>query len=91
MPTISAAAIGAVTNCPSEPPALTMPVAMPRFSGPIMRTAADISTAGPARPEPPEASTPMAKISPSVVVMSGVRKVPMASSTTPTTSTRPAP
>ena len=44
-------------------------------------------TAGPAMPEP-EASTP---IRPRVLVISGVMKVPMASSTTPANSTRPAP
>ena len=55
-----------------------------------MRTLADISTAGPYMPEP-EASTPTAKISPRVLVISGVMKVPMASSTTPANSTRPAP
>ena len=57
-----------------------------------MRTLADISTAGPAHlPEPPEASTPTAKVRPRVLVISGVMKVPMASSTTPANSTRPAP
>jgi hypothetical protein len=91
MPTISAAAMGAVANWPKEPPALTMPVAMPRRAGSIMRTLADISTAGPAMPEPPDASTPIAKIRPSVLVMKGVMNVPIASRTTPAISTRAAP
>ena len=52
---------------------------------------AAISTDGPAMPAPPAASTPMAKISPAVLVMSGVMKVPSATSSTPSNSTRPAP
>ena len=62
-------AIGANRNWPNEPPALTMPVAMPRFSAGISRVVAAISTDGPAMPAPPAASTPIAKISPAVVVM----------------------
>ncbi len=69
MPRINAPATGAITNWPNEPPALTMPVAKPRRSGAIRRAVADISTAGPAMPAPPAASTPMAKIKPAVLVM----------------------
>ena len=46
-----------------------MPVAMPRRSGGIKRVVAAISTDGPAMPAPPADSTPIAKISPPVVVM----------------------
>ena len=67
--TISVAAIGAMANWPKEPPALTMPAARPRRSGGISRVVAAISTAGPAMPDPPAASTPMARISPQVLVM----------------------
>ena len=42
-------------------------------------------------PAPPADSTPMARIKPAVVVISGVMKVPSATSSTPTNSTRPAP
>ena len=62
-------AIGAKTNCPNEPPALTMPVAMPCFAGGTSRVAAAISTDGPAMPAPPADNTPMARIRPQVVVM----------------------
>ena len=68
-PTISAVAIGAITNWPNEPPALITPVARPRFSLGISRVAAAISTAGPAIPAPPADSTPIARIRPQVVVM----------------------
>ena len=84
-------AIGANTNWPNEPPALTMPVAMPRRSGGISRVVAAISTDGPAMPAPPADSTPIASTRPQVVCMYGTSAVPMASSTTPATSTRPAP
>ena len=90
-PIISAPAMGAIRNCPNEPPALTMPVAMPRLLAGINRAVAAINTAGPAIPAPPAASTPMAKIKPAVVVMNGVMKVPSATRLTPTNSTRPAP
>ena len=42
-------------------------------------------------PAPPADSTPIAKISPTVLVISGVMKVPKATSSTPASSTRPAP
>ena len=42
-------------------------------------------------PAPPAESTPMARISPAVLVMNGTSAVPTATSSTPTTSTRPAP
>ena len=90
-PSISAAAIGAMTNWPNEPPALTMPVASPLLPGGSSRVVAAISTAGPAMPAPPADSTPIAKISPTVLVISGVMKVPSATSSTPASSTRPAP
>ena len=64
---------------------------MPRRAGGIRRAVADISTAGPAMPAPPAASTPMARISPAVLVMYGVMIVPAATSSTPSSSTRPAP
>ena len=41
---VSAMAMGAMTNWPNEPPALTMPVARPRRSGGTRRVAAAIST-----------------------------------------------
>ena len=90
-PRISAPVTGAMTNWPNEPPALTMPVARPRHSGAISRVVAAISTAGPAMPAPPADSMPMAKISPAVLVISGVSTVPSATSEAPTSSTRPAP
>jgi hypothetical protein len=88
-PSISAAAIGAMTNWPNEPPALTMPVASPLLPGGSKRVVAAISTAGPAMPAPPADSTPIAKISPTVLVISGVMKVPKATSSTPASSTAP--
>ena len=88
---ISAAAMGAMMNWPKEAPALTMPTANPSFSGGIMRAAAEISTAGPATPAPPAASTAMEKIRPAVVVMKGVMNVPTATSSMPTSSTLPGP
>jgi len=84
-------AIGAMANWPKEPPALTIPVASPRFSGATSRVVAAISTDGPAIPAPPAASTPIAKINPAVVVISGVMKVPSATSSTPIRITRPVP
>jgi hypothetical protein len=84
-------AMGAKTNWPNEPPALTMPLAMPRLSAGTRRVVAAISTEGPAMPAPPAASTPIASTSPAVVVMNGISAVPSATSSTPTTSTRPAP
>ena len=72
-----------MTNWPNEPPALTMPVASPRRSGGDQPRGRAISTAGPAMPAPPAASTPIAKIRPAVVVMYGVMKVPSATSSTP--------
>ena len=73
-------------NWPNDPPAFTTPVAMPRRSAGISLAVAAISTDGPAMPAPPAASTPMAKMRPHVVVMSGVRNVPSANSSTPTNS-----
>ena len=84
-------ATGAKMNWPNEPPALTMPVANPRRSGGTSRVVAAISTAGPAMPAPPAASTPIAKISPAVLVMNGISAVPIATSIKPTTNTRPGP
>ena len=52
---------------------------------------AAISTARPAMPAPPAESTPIAKINPAVLVMYGISAVPSATSSTPVTSTRPAP
>jgi hypothetical protein len=66
---ISMPAIGAIRNWPKELPVFTTPKAMPRLSGTIKRVAEGISTAGPAMPAPPAASTPTATISPSVLVM----------------------
>ena len=66
---ISMPAIGAIRNWPKELPAFTTPKAMPRRSGAISRVAAGISTDGPAMPAPPAASTPTARISPSVLLM----------------------
>jgi hypothetical protein len=68
MPTISAAAIGAVANWPKEPPALTMPVAKPRRPD---RSCACWPTSAPraGHAGAARASTPIAKIRPSVVVM----------------------
>ena len=84
-------ASGAIRNWPNEPPAFTTPVEMPRWVAGTMRVVAAISTDGPAMPAPPAASTPMEKISSAVLVISGVMKVPSATSTTPVTSTRPVP
>jgi hypothetical protein len=84
-------AIGANTNWPNEPPALTTPVANARRSGATRRVVAAISTAGPAMPAPPAASTPIARIKPGVVSMNGISAVPSATSSAPTTSTRPGP
>ena len=90
-PRISPPAIGAITNWPNEPPALTMPVARPRRSAGISRVVAAINTAGPAMPAPPADSTPMARISPRVLVISGVITVPSATRAAPISNTRPAP
>ena len=76
-------AIGTKTNWPNEPPALTMPLAMPRLAGGASRAVAAISTDGPAKPAPPAASTPIAKIRPKVVVISGTSAVPSATSSRP--------
>src|SRR3989344_2647205 len=84
-------AMGAITNCPNDPPAFTMPLASPRLLAGTSRAVAAISTDGPAMPAPPAASTPIAKISPAVVVMYGVMKVPSATSATPSRITRPVP
>ena len=89
--TSSAPAIGAIRNWPKEPPALTMPVAMPCLSLGIRRIVAAISTAGPAMPAPPADNTPMAKIKPAVLLIQGVMKVPNATSSTPASNTRPVP
>ena len=78
-------------NWPNDPPALTMPLAMPRFSGGMSRVVAAISTDGPAMPAPPAARMPMAKISPTVVVMCGISAVPTATISTPATMALPAP
>ena len=90
-PAVMAPAIGTNTNWPNEPPALTMPLAMPRFSGDVSRAVEASSTDGPAKPAPPAASTPMARIRPNVVVMNGTSAVPMATKARPISSTRPAP
>ena len=84
-------AIGTNTNWPNEPPALTMPLAMPRRAGGASRAVAASSTDGPAKPAPPAASTPIATIRPRVVVISGTSAVPSATSSRPKSSTRPAP
>ena len=47
---------------------MTMPVARPRHAGGISRLVVAISTAGPAMPAPPAASTPLARISPAVQI-----------------------
>jgi hypothetical protein len=51
-PAVIAPAIGTNTNWPNEPPALTMPLAMPRFSGGVSRAVEASSTDGPAKPAP---------------------------------------
>src|SRR2546421_2973654 len=84
-------ASGATTNWPKEPPALTMPLAMPRFSGGSARATADISTPRPAMPPPPAATTPMSSTSIQVLVACGVSTVPSITSTAPTAMTRPVP
>ncbi len=84
-------AIGTNTNWPNEPPALTMPLAMPRRSGGVSRAVAESSTDGPAKPAPPAARTPIAITRPSVVVISGTSAVPTQTSTSPARTTRPAP
>jgi hypothetical protein len=84
-------AIGTKMNWPNDPPALTMPLAMPRRAGGVNRAAADSSTEGPANPAPPAARTPIAKTRPSVVVINGTSAVPTPTSTSPTRRTRPAP
>ncbi len=84
-------AIGTKMNWPNEPPALTMPLAMPRFSGGARRAVAESSTDGPAKPAPPAARTPMATIRPKVVVISGTSAVPRQTRSRPKRRTRPAP
>src|SRR5438094_1051511 len=84
-------ASGATTNWPNEPPALTMPLARPRFSGGTARATADISTPRPAMPPPPAAITPMRSTSIQVVLACGVSTVPSITSTAPVATTRPVP
>src|SRR6266850_524783 len=88
---VSAIASGATTNWPNEPPALTMPLAMPRFSGGSARATADISTPSPAMPPPPAATTPIRRTSIQVLVAYGVSTVPSMTSTAPVAITRPVP
>ena len=90
-PAVMAPAIGTNTNWPNEPPALTMPLAMPRRAGGVRRAVAASSTEGPAKPAPPAASTPIATIRPKVVVISGTSAVPSATRSRPKRTTRPAP
>ena len=88
---VSSAASGATTNCPNEPPALTMPLARPRFSAGSARATADISTPSPAMPPPPAATTPMSSTSIHALVACGVSTVPSMTSTAPAATTRPVP
>ncbi len=88
---VSSIASGATTNWPNEPPALTMPLAMPRFSGGNARATADISTPSPAMPPPPAAITPIKSTSIQVLVAWGVSTVPIMTSTAPAAMTRPVP
>jgi len=46
-----------------EPPALTTPLARPRFSGGGVRPTADVNTPSPATPAPPAATTTMRRTS----------------------------
>ncbi len=88
---VSTIASGATTNWPNEPPAFTMPLAMPRFSGGSARATADISTPSPAMPPPPAATTPIRSTSIQVLVACGVSTVPSMTSTAPMAITRPVP
>ena len=80
---ISSCANGISVNCPNEPPALTMPFAMPCLAAGIQRLAADISSAGPIAPAPMADNTPISRISASDDCASGVRAVPAATSSAP--------
>src|SRR3954466_5234344 len=84
-------ASGAMMNWPSEPPALTMPVARPRFSGGSTRATDDMSTPRPAMPLPPADTTPMSTINIQAVVAYGVSTVPSMTSRPPMAMTRPVP
>ena len=88
---VTPCAMGANTNWPNDPPALTMPMAMPLCCGGMRRTVAAIRTEGPASPAPPAASTPMARMSPAVELMKGTIAVPIATIRMPRNSTLPAP
>src|SRR6266446_4666656 len=88
---INACEIGANTNCPTDPPALMMPAALPRLSSARWCAAAPISTEKLPAPAPIAASTPSATIRPKPEVMKGVRAVPIASTTNPATNTFPGP
>ena len=86
--TIKAPAMGAIRNWPKDPPALTMPTAMPRLSGAIRRVVVvqhrrpgDARAAGGQHADGEDQAA--------VLLISGVMKVPKATSTTPVNSTRP--
>jgi hypothetical protein len=66
---------------------LTSPLAMPRRSSGTTRLTAAIRIAGPAMPAPPAPSTPMNSVRASSEPANGVRAVPAAVISTPTTST----
>ena len=87
----SSTASGATRNWPNEPPALTMPLARPRFSGGSARATEDMSTPRPAMPLPPAETMPMRRISVQVVLAYGVSTVPSITSTPPMAMTRPVP
>ncbi len=91
MTPVRSCASGTTANCPNEPPALTMPLAMPRFCGGTARLTADISTPRPDMPEPPAAMTPISTISIQVLEACGVSTVPSITSTPPSAITRPVP
>jgi hypothetical protein len=88
---ISFCASGAKTNCPSDPPALIMPAACPRFAESSLRDTAPISTEKLPAPDPAADRRPSAITMPVVLSMKGVSAEPSASTTRPAASTRPGP
>ena len=88
---LSPSAIGTIVNCPKDPPALTMPLAIARFSGGIRRATAARSCDGPLAPAPHAIRIPTANTSAAVDPASGIRALPTATIRMPPAITRPAP
>ena len=89
--TIIKPASGANKNCPIEPPALTIPNAMPDFSGGTNLFTADIMTGRPAIPAPPADKTPIEITSIKGVVENGINRHPNIEVNIPTRRVLPEP